>query len=279
MGGRRFREMHLCLVPEDERETSRALEAAFPGLRYLTHEYWKEPDGPPYRDQRPPNFKIHYREGLDDAREMCLYIWIEPESWKPEWTGPNDNGIWYVNNQPGLWFQYQRGMVTPYMPNYVNFKPGLTTDEIFMTVKVDPADLPVRGIQSYFYGGSNDKMYGHAIRPEARYEGPIVMAEGYENLGHGRIWASWMPEDIEQKQFIDKVCRIFRKHTTNFLVEVDLRTGSPFGPPIKGGMLWAGKHALEWARAKPHRFIRGSFKPADWYDDWLAKQDEEASGD
>lgn len=103
----------LVMDREDADAFSRSLREAYPGVRFLPFEYWMRREGKRTVKQEPLNLALHYYESLGDPEEFHFLVWVEPEDWHPDWTGPNENGIWYVTNEPRLQFVFHRSDVPP----------------------------------------------------------------------------------------------------------------------------------------------------------------------
>jgi hypothetical protein len=254
------RSRYVVLTPEDAHEIGEAIKAKFPDARFLTHHYWCRRDKEKgHIDLKPPDLHLRYYESLGDPDESWFRIWREPEGWQPEWFGPNQNGIYFVANEPPLQVSYRTGG-TPHnnMPMYAYISDWALQE-------TDPRKL-------------RDPETGKTL-PEFWRKEPPAAEPGYEQLATGRFTQSYWPPDSEHRKFIGQVWRIVAAHTTSMCVTVDLRTMRPFRPPAKRRGIWLGRHALDWARQGEHRFLAGGCKPADWYDDWLARQQGENDGD
>ena len=240
----------LAFTREDAQDFTVVLLKEFPTMRFLIEDGQPPPKYDPFADERPSGLTLDYVAGLGGARSVIG--WLEPQGYQPDW-GPSENGRYWVNrNAPPHSFVYQSGHHIP--PHRYSFPTwGRQKD------KADDYDYMERC-----------RLAG--IDPDVWLDYTPPTMEGYEQISDGRIYAYYDRDVPEQKTFVNRVWRLLSRFATNYLTYIDLRTGEPFGPPDKGGLFWAGPHALEWARQKPNRFLEGNLKPADWYDDWLARQ-------
>jgi hypothetical protein len=89
-------------------------------------------------------------------------------------------------------------------------------------------------------------------------------------LEHGHITCAYEADSPSQRALVRAVWRLLERITTNRLAGVQPRTESPRLMKDRGGMLWAGHHALEWCAAAPRRMLDGCRRPAD---DWRFPDD------
>ncbi len=235
----------LFLTEKDELCLTAKFVDAFPGLRFVERDYWKDHSKGRWHYPKRPEQPLKYYSGLADAQQAgILTLWIEPDGWQPDWYSsqklypgaddhPEDAGQpirYFLRNPPQLQIDYHGG--------------------------------------SY---GKNRIANGWLIENFNRDPVPPVIA-----LRGGAMTATFAEGDTEKKRFIDKAFRIVKKFATNELVAVNPYTNRFLGPPMKGGWQWAGPDAIAWCRLSPHHLLGGDSRPADEYDpEYLEELDEE----
>lgn len=187
----------ICFTEEDHDDFASAMREEWPTLVFMKNEYWKyQPDrriGPLTIEdwRKPPRFK-----SPNDVDSSHQTAWVEPEGWEPKWSArKNENGIYIIENEPRLQFQYARTSVD-----------------------------------------SENK-----------------------NLQYDQLNAYYDSEDDEHRKFVNAAWRTITKLATN---KIDVYP-EPGKPTLieKGGEIWVGNHALEWARQAPDRWLASNYRP------------------
>lgn len=116
--GRLSKQREIALLPEDADEFSDILRAKFPDVRFLHYNYWRGYSDDSGHVQRPPSLVVPYYDSLGDPGERWFLVWLEPEGWKPIWTGPNEYDIYVIANEPRLQVSFDRGGIPRLDPTW-----------------------------------------------------------------------------------------------------------------------------------------------------------------
>ncbi len=225
----------LCMLPDDVAAFSDGLEAAFPGIRFVSIDYWmhfvdrerldadergrqrQEELGLPrtpwrYHMRDPTGEALHYWDSLTDPEERRFYVWVEPPGWQPVWGPEDEFGIRYIENTPRLWFRFERSRFQGSWPK----------------------------------GGWQD------TQPRPKSVRDAVVLLGYEFL------VRWKPGEPEAAAFGKKVYNILRKLTAcEFKVfEPDSRRAFTAETWRMQKQCLAGHHALAWSLKRRHNYLQ-----------------------
>lgn len=88
-------------------------------------------------------------------------------------------------------------------------------------------------------------------REPAAYKGP----RSPPGLGPARLYFSGQKDDPEQVRLAGELIRLVSRVATNKLLFVRTERDEPPVPVLRGGMTWAGHHAVAWARQSPDRIL------------------------
>jgi len=86
-------------------------------------------------------------------------------------------------------------------------------------------------------------------------QGPTKRGWRVESLEQGRLLGAYRRGDKEGAAFARKARRIVGTLATNRLKEIDPSTGKVHRVDEKGGMFWAGHHAVRWCCAGARRYF------------------------
>lgn len=114
MADQRSKHRLLAMDEVDAADFSDLLRGQFRDIRFVEYEHWliRRSPGPPYYVNRePPNLQVPYRPSLADPAEWRFRVWREPEGWKPVWSGPNKDGLYFITNEPRVHFVFERGCI------------------------------------------------------------------------------------------------------------------------------------------------------------------------
>lgn len=113
--------------------------------------------------------------------------------------------------------------------------------------------------------GRGQWFWGNKWFPEAKWAFSLPTRE------HGHMSMSYDPDAAEQRALMRSVWRLLERLTTNALRGVQPKIDRPaLMKDLRGGMFWAGHHALEWCSQAPDRMLDGCRRPAD---DWRFPDD------
>ena len=235
-GGARFVAFQfLYLLPDDVRAIEEALEARFPGLRYVRYPNlvdWRATEADPAyqaarRAQRmdypviaspPSTWNFEYFESMaGPGGNTGCDVWVEPVGWSPEWE-KSRSGWPELVNKPVRHFHFSAA----------------------------------RSCDAKWPG-----MAGPAPPDRGRDE--------YLMLLEGQFQGVYYPWEKETLSFLRRVRRIFAKHTSNVCCLVDPVTMRPRWVEAQGSWNRIGPHAAAWAMAHPRHFLGRDFiKPIAW---------------
>lgn len=232
------RTWNLFMMPADVAAFSDALKAAFPDIRFISREYWRQySDAKRCRadgresDRRhklglprlpfnwhmrdPTREPLRYWDSLADPSERFYIAWIEPPGWKPVWTPPHTDGVRYVANAPRLWFDLHHG----------HFEW--------------PRDT-----------------YNHYSEPEH------INARESLLLAGNTFEVRWHPGDGEAEAFGKKVYNILRRLTVSRFLVFSIEDRKAFRREAHDlrTLCLAGDHAAAWALKRRHNY----FKCSNW---------------
>jgi len=91
----------------------------------------------------------------------------------------------------------------------------------------------------------------HSRAEPAAYKGP----RNPPGLGPARLYFSGQKDDPEHVRLAGELIRLVSRVATNKLLFVRTERTEPPVPVLRGGMTWAGFHAIEWAKQSPDRIL------------------------
>lgn len=125
--GFRFKTRCTAMNAADAEDFSRALLEAYPNVRFVRHPYseyyvfkGRRADGcwqTERVENQPPNLHVPYVDSMGVPDGGRFMVWLEPEGWEPIWFGPGKLGIYFIINEPKLWFVFGRSREYPHPPD------------------------------------------------------------------------------------------------------------------------------------------------------------------
>lgn len=127
-----FKSRLIAMNEADAEAFSVSLREAFPDIRFLRHDYWKRFEDGRTIFLRPPGLVVPYYSSLASPDDDFFLVWREPAGWRPDWQGPNKDGIYAIANEPRLQFVFDRCWLPQHLdsrsiPNgriWARYEPG-----------------------------------------------------------------------------------------------------------------------------------------------------------
>ena len=108
----------LAMAPDDAKAFSECLREAFPNIRLTNYQYGSVEIRKGGRLYRVPKKNLQYFDSLAEGESGRFVVWLQPEGWKPLWTGPNENDVFVISNEPTNQFVYESSHLNiPYPDN------------------------------------------------------------------------------------------------------------------------------------------------------------------